>query len=1765
MCANRSTNLGSFAAVLFAALLSFLGATESSGLDPSCNVPPVVGVGVKPNVIFDLDFGGTLQFPSAFSIPTGISTTDSQNTMYYTQTKVFDVTGDTSMSATPTIPTEGVTSGSDGAYNPLVSYYGTFESDSYYLYDHTNDYFTTAGATQQTALNFSAPSQQGSDVHHIIFTTGTPHNFQVGDAVVPSGLTSNKFLNGNAYRVSGVLSSTTFEIAIDTAFYNGNPDKAAGTVIKRVQGNVPTGLSGNILNFATASRIDTVLKALIGGRATGCDGSGNNCQLQCQGSRRFMRETTNLHADFYVRPATLSTASTNFYPNDYTTGTYWLGADGTSAKDIFVSISGQYQSRLTTADPVVYGELAEGWTFTISTPTKVRITLVGDATTGWVATAGARLVLYSEQGWLTTLATVQSTTTNTVTLDLNLSPTASTTYYLRVAPKDGLAGFTGGKYTLWSNVPLNADTVRNPNSHEWQICRNTSGCTDYPDTIGSIPWARARVYTPGPRPTGLIQQNWGYLNMGLIVFREATQDCQSGKCMQGKMLLGADDESHYFEKKTAFVNALQGIASKDIGAYWASRMYPYGNSKRTTESLQEIWNYYARDNSNMNNADNGTFLNSACRDAYKDSTCTPSSQADSGSSPGLSTCSCGATTPVPCRKAFTILVGDGAGLQAQDSPPQQAQKLHTTGISGLCPGGDIRADLDGCQTVNIYTLYAFAQEPADPTQWSTSKRLLLGAAMFGGFNHTSSCGSTANLPYGTTQSYATQSDMSSKAPWWVAACDPTKPNCTTSSCANATDCYCASCCQEWDAYWDRTGDGTNSQKGLPDNYFEAQTGKQLADSLQTIMAEVVSKYAAASAVATVSQESRQGDAVIRGVFEASDMVENISNYLWKGHLEVYIPHTETDFAGMYDFEFGCNAQTLCMNMPGEATGTGLCPQTTNCWDAGQILEQQTPVSAAQRNIFTILYKPSASYPAPTGDRSVGDVATGNGNGEQVKLKKADLDTKAAAYGTTTKAILGLPTTATETDVQNLIDWTRGEMAPVVSGYRNRNGWLLGDIVYSTPVVVGPPKIGDISKRDPNFNEYLQYVSDKQYRDKVVYVGANDGMLHAFLMSTNPSKTTDGWQLTPSQNPQIGKEVWAYVPGNLMTELQDIAKSTYGTPGGCMHRFMVDLSPRCWQVYMKPASGATACTSADAQGRCFRTVLIGGERGGGDVYFAIDVTDPYNPIVLWEYSVLWNRVVVEATSSTDPTCVNTCVNNCKTGCANTYNTCYSACAKNDAACKKACKDALATCNSSCVATNCSLCTSSTFSAYVPYRPYYETLKNLSLSWSQPYMGRIKIPSDIKFYVGDPSPNNLTTGGAPSNYLQFDTNDTNRTVVFMGSGIHYFDDTLGGDTSIKYKDWLWKPYLLMIDVETGMNLFEYVWPTVYYDYATTLFTPQKFTSNSAWNVPYLMSDPLVLDVWDVANDQLGDDGFIDRVYVGDMNGNFYGIKFNMNPSASKKGIMVEIWPTKRVDSTQVLEDIYRADAQPITSAPVASVDKNEIGYLRVIFGTGKYDDVIGSATDKQDPVRNALYNLKDPITLPTLSNSAKQIYDSGHPTSFWVDTVQHCSGVTFNSGCTWSTPNLEGDCCQSSCASPCFKCIYDLTHPDSTVDPTQSLAGERIVGKPLIAGGVVFITTFVPPQDKCQYAGSGYLYAFDYLCGALSGADTLLNDPDGVLMTTGPTGQAYGVELSLGPGMPSRPVLDTRGENVIIQMSDGTIKRVPVQLPKRPVQFQGWRER
>lgn len=149
----------------------------------------------------------------------------------------------------------------------------------------------------------------------------------------------------------------------------------------------------------------------------------------------------------------------------------------------------------------------------------------------------------------------------------------------------------------------------------------------------------------------------------------------------------------------------------------------------------------------------------------------------------------------------------------------------------------------------------------------------------------------------------------------------------------------------------------------------------------------------------------------------------------------------------------------------------------------------------------------------------------------------------------------------------------------VSGYRERNT-LLGDIVNSSPVYVGPP-----SRRYVSETSYATFKKEHAGREAVIYVGANDGMLHGFRASD-------------------GKEVLAYVPTVLLSKVKQLADKNY------QHRFWVDGTPTISDVYINGK---------------WRTVLIGGLGAGGQSVFALDVTDPSSfeeskagDIFMWEF-------------------------------------------------------------------------------------------------------------------------------------------------------------------------------------------------------------------------------------------------------------------------------------------------------------------------------------------------------------------------------------------------------------------------------------------------------------------------------------------------------------------------------------------------------------------
>ncbi len=148
---------------------------------------------------------------------------------------------------------------------------------------------------------------------------------------------------------------------------------------------------------------------------------------------------------------------------------------------------------------------------------------------------------------------------------------------------------------------------------------------------------------------------------------------------------------------------------------------------------------------------------------------------------------------------------------------------------------------------------------------------------------------------------------------------------------------------------------------------------------------------------------------------------------------------------------------------------------------------------------------------------------------------------------------------------------RDKLIQYIHGYdpydENGNGnpiekrdWILGAFLHSRPLVI-------------NYDQ----------GQSVIYAGANDGMLHAF-------------------DDETGEEIWAFIPPDLLGKLKDLK--------GEAIEYYVDGSPR---AYIVDKNGNGAIESGDGD----RVILACGERRGGNHYFALDVTSPQSPNLLWQ--------------------------------------------------------------------------------------------------------------------------------------------------------------------------------------------------------------------------------------------------------------------------------------------------------------------------------------------------------------------------------------------------------------------------------------------------------------------------------------------------------------------------------------------------------------------
>jgi type IV pilus assembly protein PilY1 len=167
----------------------------------------------------------------------------------------------------------------------------------------------------------------------------------------------------------------------------------------------------------------------------------------------------------------------------------------------------------------------------------------------------------------------------------------------------------------------------------------------------------------------------------------------------------------------------------------------------------------------------------------------------------------------------------------------------------------------------------------------------------------------------------------------------------------------------------------------------------------------------------------------------------------------------------------------------------------------------------------------------------------------------------------------------------LAEWLRGDQSREARNggpFRNRPlGEIMGSIVNSQPFYSKAPDFGYQAARKPaadgsTGNAYRTYVNDnKNYRPARIYVGSNEGMLHAFDVSG-----------TPATNSNYMNEVFAYVPRAVYGAIPAVASPSY------VHRYLVDGPVVEGDVYT---------------GGAWRTVIVGTTGAGPKGIFAIDAT------------------------------------------------------------------------------------------------------------------------------------------------------------------------------------------------------------------------------------------------------------------------------------------------------------------------------------------------------------------------------------------------------------------------------------------------------------------------------------------------------------------------------------------------------------------------------
>jgi len=409
--------------------------------------------------------------------------------------------------------------------------------------------------------------------------------------------------------------------------------------------------------------------------------------------------------------------------------------------------------------------------------------------------------------------------------------------------------------------------------------------------------------------------------------------------------------------------------------------------------------------------------------------------------------------------------------------------------------------------------------------------------------------------------------------------------------------------------------------------------------------------------------------------------------------------------------------------------------------------------------------------------------------------------------------------------------------PAPGGYAHK----LGDIFHSEPLRVEPPHTFPFLAADvgPTGKKYSSFASSQSKRRRAIFVGANDGFLHAFDAGVwnRDSALPNAFDLG------TGREIFAYAPSGLSNKFPNLLNFPPAV------QYFVDGSAGSADVFIDTNHAGTP----NSLNRDWKTVLVGALRQGGNYYYALDVTQPDQI----------NAVTGLKTAPLDsaPDCLDGGTGNCPAK----YPTVLWE-----------------------LTDNCSL-QPVTCVANPP---------TMGETWSRPVVGRIQV----------------VNGGTPED----------RYVAILGGGN---DPGFTPGTPVTAANTIGRA-IYIVNVETGKIIYK--------------VTQGVDDAATPWDFAPMTAAPAVADY--------NDDGYLDVVYIGDVNGRMW--KLDITPdSAASRGVCNSCGtPSESLTGYQpfLLYDASQSCTQcnePIfLDAGIIFVAGGTPPTLGVAFGTGNRSDLL-----------------------------------------------------------------------------------------------------------------------------------------------------------------------------------------------------------------------------